>query len=62
MNPHENQRATIIAEEWGCVGFAADAYGIGLYDAVDAEECTSLGREYSANPSLFMRHAQLAIE
>ena len=62
VNRHENQRATMIAEEWGYVGFAADVYGVGFHDVVDVEERTKLGRTYRANPSLFMRRIQLAIE
>lgn len=62
VNEYEHVRATMIAKEWGMVGFAADIYGADLQFVEDFSERGQLATFYRSNPDVFGSRINTAIE
>lgn len=62
VNFYEQQRATMIAQELGWVGFAADIYGMDKHEVPDLEERRTLAGLYRGNSTLFASRIQAAID
>lgn len=62
VNFYEQQRATMIAQELGYVGFAADIYGADKHVVEDIDERIALATLYRSNSTLFSSRINAAIE
>jgi dienelactone hydrolase len=62
VNEYEQQRATLVTEEWGMVGFAADIYGADKQTVDNTTERGELATYYRSNPSIFAQRIQDAVE
>ena len=62
VNFYEQQRATLMAQELGYVGFAADIYGMDKHEVLDLEERSALAGLYRGNATLFASRIQSAID
>ena len=62
VNLYEQQRATMIAQDLGYVGFAADIYGIDKHEVPDIDERRTLAGLYRDNSTLFISRINAAIE
>jgi len=62
VNFYEQQRATMIAEQFGWVGFAADIYGPDKHEVPDSEERSALAGLYRGNATLFVSRIQAAVD
>ena len=62
VNFYEQQRATMIAQELGYVGFAADIYGMDKHEVSDIEERSTLAGLYRENATLFFSRIEAAIQ
>lgn len=62
VNEYEHVRATMIAQEWGYVGFAADIYGADLQFVENTTERGALATFYRSNPDVFGSRINTAIE
>jgi dienelactone hydrolase len=60
VNEYEQVRATMVAQEWGYVGFAADVYGA-EYHQVEGDMRGQMAGLYRDNPELFASRIQNAI-
>jgi cephalosporin-C deacetylase-like acetyl esterase len=60
VNEYEQLRATLVAQEWGYVGFAADIYGADKQQVEDDERGMLAGM-YRGDPDLFMSRIENAI-
>jgi len=62
VNFYEQQRATMIAEQLGYVGFAADIYGMDKHEVPEFEERIALSGLYRGNSTLFASRIQAAVD
>lgn len=64
MDTYEQVRATLIAEEFGWVGFAADIYGAEYVDAGDENTTDRRAQTtlYRSNHTLFYNRIQAAVD
>ncbi len=62
MNEYEQVRATLIAQQWGFVAFAADIYGADLQFIEDLGERGEVATFYRSNPDVFGDRIRAAIE
>jgi dienelactone hydrolase len=62
VNEYEQVRATMIAQDWGWVGFAADIYGADLQTVPNITERVGLINFYRSNPEVFGSRINAAIE
>ena len=62
VNFYEQQRATMLAQEFGWVGFAADIYGMDKHEVPDMEERITLAGLYRSNATLFASRIQAAVD
>ena len=60
MDEYEKIRATMIAEEFGWVGFAADIYGPDYVDSIDGRRANAT--YYRSNNQLFYGRIQAAVD
>jgi len=61
VNEYEQVRATLIAQEWGFVAFAADIYGSELQYVENITERGQLATYYRSNPTIFGSRINAAI-
>jgi dienelactone hydrolase len=62
VNFYEQQRATMLAEDLGYVGFAADIYGADKHEVNDFDERIALAGLYRGNATLFASRIQAAVD
>ena len=62
VNSYEQKRATLVAEDLGYVGFAADIYGIDKHEVTDIDERRELATLYRSNSTLFVSRIQTAVD
>jgi dienelactone hydrolase len=62
VNEYEQVRATMIAQEWGYVGFAADIYGVDPQFVANMTERGQLATFYRSNPDIFGDRIRAAID
>lgn len=62
VNFYEQQRATMLAEDLGYVGFAADIYGADKHKVDDRDERIALAGLYRGNATLFASRIQAAVD
>jgi len=62
VNSYEQQRADMVAEQFGWIGFAADIYGIDKHDVEDMYEKISLSTMYRSNQTLAASRIKAAID
>jgi len=60
-NFYEQQRATLIAEDLGYIGFAADIYGPDFH-TVEGDQRSALAGQYRNDPSLFTGRIKAAVD
>jgi len=62
VNDYEMRRATMIAEELGYIGFAADIYGADMHDVQDQNVKVEQATKYRSDVDLFNSRVQSAID
>jgi len=62
VNDYEKERAIMVANEMGYIGFAADIYGKDLNNIDDMDQHIELSSYYRENPSIFIGRVQAAVE
>jgi dienelactone hydrolase len=62
VNEMEQIRATMVTEEWGFVGFAADIYGADRQTVANITERIELATLYRSDPALFADRIQAAVD
>lgn len=62
MNAYEQERAEMIADELGYIGFAADIYGKDKHEVPNITERIALVNLYRPNATLFSTRIQAAVE
>lgn len=62
VNFYEQVRATLIAEEYPWITFAADIYGAALHNVTEMDQRIELASFYRSNTTLFIQRIQAAID
>lgn len=62
MDDYEQVRATMLAEQFGWIGFAADIYGPDFQGDLDADTRREQATKYRSNNTLFFGRIQSAVD